>query len=256
MTPSKIPALLLCFGLISLTASISIGASDQRSLDHKIKQAREASKEGHYKESERLYLEALQILQAAFGPEPRTIEKIYRSLGADYFNEGNFHEAEKYFRQALLIQKEYDADSRMVAVNLGNLASSLLLQGKLKESEPLIQESLSIFNDDPKPNPVLKAFAIENLAGLRYEQGDDSSAERLYKEELDLLESALGPDNPLLTGSLHGLARLYTRQRNFVQAEKYFTRVMEINNGSNAKGYFQNKLQEDYADFLKRKETR
>jgi tetratricopeptide (TPR) repeat protein len=253
MTPSKIPALLLCFGLISLTASISFGNSDRVALDNKIKQAEEASREGRYTESERAYLDALQILQGAFGPEPRIIENIYSSLGMDYINQGNFHDAEHYFRQALLIQKQYNADPRMVAVNLGNLASSLLLQGKLKESEPLIQQSLSIFKEDPKPNPVLKALSIENLARLRYEQGDVSSAERLFKEELDLLESALGPDTPLLTGSLHGLAKLYSREGNLVQAEKYFTRVMEINKGSNAKGYFQNKLQEDYAEFLKRK---
>ena len=253
MTPLKILAFILCFGLISLTASISIGNSDQRALDNKINQAREAAREGHYEESERLYLDALQIVQAAFGPEPQTIENIYRSLGSDYFNQGNFREAEHYFRQALLIQKEYEADSRTVAVNLGNLASSLLLQGKLKESEPLIQESLSIFNEDPKANPVLKAFSIENLAGLRYEQGDYSTAERLYQEELDLLESRLGPDNSLLTGPLHGLAKLYSHQGNFAEAEKYFTRALKVNKESLAKGYFQNKLQEDYEDFLKRK---
>ena len=52
-------------------------------------------------------------------------------------------------------------------------------------------------------------MSLDDLAGLRQDQGRYDEAESLYRRALAILEVRLGPDHPDVATSLSNLARLH-----------------------------------------------
>jgi tetratricopeptide (TPR) repeat protein len=53
------------------------------------------------------------------------------------------------------------------------------------------------------------ASSLNNLAALRYEQGDYAGARPLYERALAILEKALGPEHPSTNHARSNLSRLF-----------------------------------------------
>ena len=161
--------------------------------------------------------EAWELLNEALGMRQRLLGEVH-PLVADTLDalaavrklEGNYAEAERLCRRALLIQPEH----QLRQVSLANL---LLRKGELAEAERLLQSVESALGSDGQPSQV--AFCLRALATLAQKRGDIALAEEYRFKALELIRSRRGDDHPAVAVHLHSLGDFMRRTGRPDQAE-------------------------------------
>lgn len=100
--------------------------------------------------------------------------------------------------------------------------------GKYAEAVPLAQGQLKAMQKKYGPVHRDVAAAMNNLAQLYGEQGNDADAEPLFKQAIAILEQAMGLDSSMIAAELTNLAALYQRQERYADAEHLFRRALAI----------------------------
>jgi CHAT domain-containing protein/Tfp pilus assembly protein PilF len=106
--------------------------------------------------------------------------------------------------------------------------SELSRAGKYSEAIPLAQRQVADLEKSSGPVNRDLAGALNNLALLYGNQGQDGEAEPLYKRALAILEKTDGLDRVGIAPELNNLAALYERQGRYVEAEPLFKRALAI----------------------------
>ena len=114
------------------------------------------------------------------------------------------------------------------AVALSARIAELSRAGKYSEAIPLAQRQVA--NLEKSFGPVNRdlAGALNNLALLYGDQGQDGEAEPIYKRSLAILEKTDGLDRVGIAPELNNLAALYERQGRYAEAEPLFNRALAI----------------------------
>ncbi|MCG8457084.1 MAG: tetratricopeptide repeat protein, partial [Holophagales bacterium] len=102
-------------------------------------------KMGDSESAQRLTQRAYDLAREVYGPEhPETLTEFSNLAVIEAFDVGNYPEAEKKFRDLLLRRARAEQTGERLFKTRNNLATSLMMQGKLEEAEPLY---LQVLND-------------------------------------------------------------------------------------------------------------
>jgi non-specific serine/threonine protein kinase/serine/threonine-protein kinase len=110
---------------------------------------------------------------------------------------------------------------------LGNLANTLLQEGKLDEAESLQREALEGRRRMMGPNHPETQFAIANLANILAAQKRYIEAERLYRDALQGEIKALGDSHPEIAFAWYNLATVEAAQGKRTDALAYLDKAIE-----------------------------
>ncbi len=100
--------------------------------------------------------------------------------------------------------------------------------GKYAEAIPLAQRQLESLEKANGPFNRDVAAALNNLALLYGDQGNDIEAEPLCKRSIAILEKVYGLDSSEVAPELNNLAALYQRQGRYAEAEPLFKRALAL----------------------------
>ena len=124
---------------------------------------------------------------------PESLDRVYAlELLATIRNvQGDYRESARLRREALaLIRARYGEKYPSQIATLNSLGLSLRRMEELEAAERAFGEALSLqrYNFADRPLPTL----FNNLAGVKYAQGDYAAAEELYRRALDAVMSTAG----------------------------------------------------------------
>ena len=182
-----------------------------------------------YDKAEPLLGRALEIDQAAYGPEHPDVAIRLNDLARLLQATNRLGEAEPLMRRALKItQAAYGPDHREVASYLNNLAQLLQVTNRLGEAEPLMRRALEITQAAYGPDHPNVATCLNNLALLLQATNRLGEAELLIRRALEITQAAYGPDHPEVASYLNNLALLLKATNRLGEAEPLMRRALEI----------------------------
>ncbi|MFZ2726223.1 MAG: tetratricopeptide repeat protein [Methylococcaceae bacterium] len=188
--------------------------------------------QGKTKEAITYYQQALQTAQA-LTPSlsvQKQISSIYTDLANSFIANGDFKQAQFYYQQSLVIDKEI-GDTRGMAIVYGQLGMLALLQGDLIQAEQYYQTALSDFK--ALNEPQMEAIAWHQLGYVYQEAKNYSKAEDAYRNSAQIKEN-LGN----LTGAAstwNNLAIVTAAQGKIDSAEAWYRKAIAVYETANPK---------------------
>ncbi len=160
-----------------------------------------------YAEAEKLFRNALNICEQAYGPDHRETATCLDNLATCLRKQSRFVDAVTYCSAAKGIRERVLGDSHSHTAtsycNLGFLYRSL---GRYDEAQTLLAKSLKSREKRLGPDHPLVAESLDRLAALCRDLGRFEEAAQLCERGLRIREEALGPGHPLTAASLNNLA--------------------------------------------------
>ncbi len=144
------------------------------------------------------------------------------------YAEARFQDAERECRAALEEAQAEDPAQPRVAAALNELGEIYRAQGRDKEAEPLLQQSLDLSEQTLGPWHLQVAHALHNLAALCAGQERTQEAETRYQRAIAIEERMLGPEDSSLAASLNNLALIYKARGDFSRAIPLFQRALRL----------------------------
>jgi CHAT domain-containing protein/tetratricopeptide (TPR) repeat protein len=166
------------------------------------------------------------------------------NLGALLFEQGEFGQAERFYRRALAMRQalypgdRFPSGHPLLAASLNGLGRLLQEQGKYAQAEPLHRQALgmyrALFPRDKFPQgPPELAQTLGNLGALLRLKGDYAGAEPFYRQAL-AMRQALHPNaryprgHPYLATCLNNLGVFLQARGDYAQAETVSRRAVEM----------------------------
>jgi tetratricopeptide (TPR) repeat protein len=146
---------------------------------------------------------------------------------AELLQHGAIVKAEKLLENGVETARQRKERSAGLAEVLNDLGTLYHDSGNLVEADRAYRESFSIWRRVASNNPKL-GMTLQNLAGLRLEQGRASDAEKLYMEAQRLLVSVHGVDSPEGASALTGLAHVYFEMGRYENARQVGEHALSI----------------------------
>ena len=168
---------------------------------------------GRYQEAEKTIQDALAMSRALHGEESVNVAACYQNQAVlEQIWKQNYTLAEELTRNELRIRRAVDGgDSMDTASALDNLGIYLMLQGRLDEAAPLIEESAAMIRKlGGNRHPEL-ARALENLGNVYFLRGEYDRTEAVLGEVLAMRREVLGDDSPAVARSLTNLGSVQHR---------------------------------------------
>lgn len=110
----------------------------------------------------------------------------------------------------------------------GHLAKLYVLQGKYREAESLINQTLKVQEKVYGPNHHLIAPTWLTLARIHQANGDYAKAETLYNQALATLEKTFSPEHYCVADILDAQVQLYKEIGNVTKAAQAKKRAEQI----------------------------
>jgi eukaryotic-like serine/threonine-protein kinase len=182
---------------------------------------------GHYKESEALNKQVLEMQRQLYGDRHPLVADTLINLGAIQLDLGNYPEAEHYDRQALDITRGwYGDDHPETASALTILGRALVSEGRLDEATKMLQDALHIQEHVyGKVHPRV-ASALNELGRTAKAQGKYTDAEAIFVRMTNIYRSVYGDNHYLIGISLSNLGSVYFEQGKFGKSETIFRDVV------------------------------
>ena len=199
--------------------------SSQASADQRVQmlnlEASACHDRGEYREAERLYREALHLLDPADSSQLLERLRLLNNLGNLKCETADHRESESLLGDALaLATVTAGADSAMMATCWNNLARLRLEQGRLAEAGQLYGRARELLEQRFGPKHPHLLASRNNLAALYREQGKLAEAESLQKEVVEEMILARGRDHPFVAGCLVNLGKVFLAQGRSAEAER------------------------------------
>ena len=151
-----------------------------------------------------------------------------QSLGVILDEQGRHPEAEKVYREALLIQRKVLGQEHPdIVTTLTNLGQTLSHAKRDAEAVAVLREALSMSREVYGERGIDTAHVLAGLAEVEWRKGDLGAAEGHAALALSIREEAFGLDHPDTAEArvLHG--RLLVEERRFAEAETALRRGHE-----------------------------
>jgi tetratricopeptide (TPR) repeat protein len=144
--------------------------------------------------------------------------------GVELFRNGQYAQSEQVFQASLAAYKAAPKlDVNGYAATLNNLAGSLLLQGKHRDAESPLRESVSL-DEQVIDEPQIITSALNNLAILHEARGEFPQAIALLRRVLE--RPRLDAEDR--AGVLHNIGSSYFLMGQHKKAKDYFEESLEI----------------------------
>lgn len=186
---------------------------------------------GRLEEAERLYREAIDMLQALPADADASLTiRVTSDLGDVLHARGDYAAAEVAYREALELNRARSRkpDAEQAAI-LANLATLFDDKGQHADALPLHREALALRqelaggDDDPAV-----ASSMEHLAICLKEQGDFAAAEPIRREALAIRRKIFGDSHPIVAASMSNLAIMLCEIGRLDEAEPLYRKALEI----------------------------
>ncbi|XP_020531338.1 kinesin light chain 3 isoform X3 [Amborella trichopoda] len=147
-----------------------------------------------FEKAEPLYLEAIDILDKSLGCDDIRVGFAFHNLGGFYLLQGKLEQARMCYEQRALKIKGHvlGLANEHYATTLFHLGEVFYLQGKLKDSEALIRDSIKILEEAGKGESVTCIKRMRRLAQILLESNQLHEAEKIQRKILHVLELSKG----------------------------------------------------------------
>jgi CHAT domain-containing protein/Tfp pilus assembly protein PilF len=159
---------------------------------------------------------------------PRPIIRIQLlCMWAHSFSDRNdWVNAEKYYRQAVVIGQTLESEDLTRALALGDLAAVFRKKGDLAKAQTYYQQAMDI-QQKLAPESLAVAATLNRFGAIAYARDDFTAAENYYQEALRISEK-LAPSGLTMADSLNYLGIAAFEQGDLDRAEDYHTRALRI----------------------------
>jgi eukaryotic-like serine/threonine-protein kinase len=163
--------------------------------------------QGSYDEAERLYEEALTMLERVLDSETSGIASTLSGLAFIHHTRGSSEKAVAQFERALAILEQLlGPEHPDVAVALSNLGLAHRARRSFDEALRVNESALAIRERVLGPEHPEVAASLANLASVHFAAADHEKALPLYERALAICERSFRPEHPRIGEVLNNLA--------------------------------------------------
>ena len=183
--------------------------------------------------AEAAFERALALRTRAFGERGSETAKSCSMLSTFAYLRGRWDDAESWERKALSIRREsLPAGDLAITESLDGIGVVLVRQGRLADAEPLLAESVRLYDAQPEAAGDKRLEARNSLAELYRQQDRLDDSERTFREAIAGAEK-LGPEGaPLLARLANNLGGLLKDEGNLAEAESLNRRSLALREGA------------------------
>jgi len=172
--------------------------------------------------------DAIAALDQSTIGDPLEVSQLQSTLGLSLLGLGHAEEASQILRKSLDTRISMLGNEHPTTLgNMGNLAESYRIAGKLDQAEQLNQDTLNVLQNTLGPTHRDTLTAMNNLAATYYAAGKIDKAIPLYEQTLGLRRQHLPADDPDTLASISNLAAAYYALGQLDKALPYFEQTLE-----------------------------
>lgn len=177
---------------------------------------------GHYGKAEAYYLEALKIARLILEDNAPTYSSLLNNLGLLYNTTGRYEEAEQVYLEVIEIDRKSNI-GHYYATSLNNLAVLYQEMGRYEAAKKLYLQSQELRKAIYGVDHVNYALGLNNIGNLYEAMNHNLVAEQYYKE----VRKILSTNSPHYVHSLNASAKLYFKQKKYLEAENFWLKALE-----------------------------
>ena len=184
---------------------------------------------GMYKESERIYLLHMPLMEELYGTEHEITATSYNNIGLVYKAQGNYPKALEYYLKAMKIdEKVLGTTHPDTAINYNNIGLVYDAQGDYPKALKYHEKALEIRETVLGPEHPLTAASYNNIGSVYDKQGDYPKALEYYRKAMEIDEKVLGTTHPDTAINYNNIGLVYDAQGDYPKALKYHEKALEI----------------------------
>ncbi len=175
-----------------------------------------------------LYLRALAIAEASYGPHHPAIATPLNNLGNVYYDLQRHADAQRYYERTLALSEGLGSDHPEVANALNNLANNLLALDRSVEAVDLHTRALQIRERALGPSHPEVAVSLANRAMADAALGRHAEATASLERALQIQRATLGATHPDLASTYNVLGNLRFAVGDFVGAVREYNSAVQL----------------------------
>ncbi|KAL3527446.1 hypothetical protein ACH5RR_012102 [Cinchona calisaya] len=146
-----------------------------------------------FDKAEPLYLEAISILEESFGPDDIRVGAALHNLGQFYLVRRKFEQARACYERALKIKRRVLGEGHPdYADTMYHLGTVMNLEGKEKDAEALVRDSVRILEDGGLGESITCLRRLQYLAQIYIKSNQIAEAENIQRKILHMMELSKG----------------------------------------------------------------
>jgi tetratricopeptide (TPR) repeat protein len=182
-----------------------------------------------FAEAQTLYEQALQLYEAAYGPDHSFMATTVNNLGGVLRALGDLAGARALYERALRIDEAaYGPEHPEVATDVNNLGGVLRALGDLPGARAHYERALRIHEAAYGPDHPNVATNVNNLGSVLQDLGDLAGARAHYERALRIDEAAYGPDHPNVAIRVNNLGSVLKALGDLAGARAHYERALRI----------------------------
>ena len=163
------------------------------------------------------------------GSKKTHAESLYNNLAVVYLAQGNYDEALKCYKEALVIREKYFGEENpFTAVIYNNIAGAYQAQGNYVEALNYYKKALTIYEKFFGEEHPATSMAYDNIAGVYQAQGNYAEALKFSKKAKVINETYFGEEHPTTAVTYDNIAGVYEDQGDYDEALKYYKKALMI----------------------------
>lgn len=183
----------------------------------------------NYNNSEKLYLEAIEINKVIHGEKNRQYVESLNALAELYKTIGNYNKSEQLYLESINILKEiYGEKNKDYGISLNCLAQLYQEMGNYSKSEQLFIDASNIIKELSGEKNKYYAANLNNLALLYKETCNFKKAEQLFLKSDSILKEITKEKSPDYASNINNLALLYEDINNYIKAEQLLIKSSQL----------------------------
>ncbi|MCP4657688.1 MAG: tetratricopeptide repeat protein, partial [bacterium] len=187
---------------------------------------------GAYDESRELMEISFRIARLHYGGDHPEVAKRLGNLAVLIYYHQDYPQAERLSRGALEMRRRLGQQASKLFRIKGNLASTLMAQGKFEGAEELfldiLKTRLELYEPEYGPDDRDVATSRRNLGALYYDQGDLERAEWQLREALGIRRRVFGSEHTGVASVLNLLGNVLAAQGREDEAEQLYDETLRI----------------------------
>jgi tetratricopeptide (TPR) repeat protein len=189
----------------------------------KLKIGNAYEKKSAYKDAERNYTEALELIKSAKGLESIEGAQIYNAIGWLYFRSANYDKAIAYSLKALSIAESHHFE-REIGVAFHQIGTNYLRKGEYRLAEDFLKKALAIREAIDDINGISATY--NTLGAVYRELGEHENALESFKKSLAINEKV--GDNWRIATSYINIGNLHYQKGRLTDAEECYLKSLVI----------------------------
>jgi tetratricopeptide (TPR) repeat protein len=184
---------------------------------------------GEYRESLRLYHEAIDLLEAELGPDALWLGRVLDEFGAVHSRLGELDEAEAAELRSLeILTRNLGPEHPEVGNTHFKLGNTSYRKGDLEAARAHFEQAIAIVEPALGPASAAVTGSLTGLGATQLGTGDDAGAAQSFRGALERIETALGPEHPDLVPPLANLGIALKRAKDYAGSEAVQLRALSL----------------------------